>query len=395
MDRTALIEEMRQRYFLDGETESVILGPSSAIDLPSLCTDTFEKAHDFVIGYGFDPNDEAQERELAKLRADALDLIEQQLLDDPDAPDQRMEIPEAVLQERDVRKLMVMASTDRGQAGRFACSVLRIMHTLTHVNNDLSVHFFPSIQKQILDRVLRYVHTDAAGDVYLGSDENGIRLYVLDIKTQKSYDSLVLKLLHKVENVGADIFDRIGFRFVTYSKIEALQALSFLKQSFVFAFPNVKTSRSRNTLIDLEAFHNALERMIGMVERGEIDERDVYRLVAGFAESKECHPDIIRQALSERNLYSSTEYSSIQFTCRQLIRVQGPPITLPGVHNPNPGLVDYKFFFPYEVQILDKESYTESRKGRASHAEYKRAQIRAVRERVFPWLKASENSQVK
>ena len=232
--------------------------------------------------------------------------------------------------------------------------------------------------------MLNHVHTDPAGDVYLGNDESGIRLYMLDIKTQKSYDSLLLKLLHKSENVGADIFDRIGFRFVTFSKFEALQALKFLRKS-VIAFPNIKSSRTRNTLIDIDRYHQALDKLVEQHKQGQLSAEDLHQLAVNLAESKEFYPHIDKNELRERNVYSSTEYTSLQMTCRQLVRVMGPPIS-GGGPAARQGLVEYRFFFPYEIQVLDKASYIESRRGRASHAEYKRSQLRAARQRIFPWL---------
>ncbi len=373
--------------YADEETLNIVLGGLNAVDLPKLNTTDQESARNLLVNYGFDPEISDQHRALEKLRFDAVHFIEKRLLQDPDNPSERMEIPEYIRFERDVTRLMVMASTNENGHGRWACAILRIMHTLTHISNDLSTNFFPSIQKIILDRVLDFVHTDPAGDVYLGTDENGIRLYMLDIKTQKSFDSLLLKLLHKSDNVGADIFDRIGFRFVTFSKFEALQALKYLRKH-IFAFPNIKTSRTRNTLIDIPRYHQALNKLLEQHKQGLMSAEDVRQLAINLAESNEFHPQIDKAELRERNVYSSTEYTSLQMTCRQLIRVQGPPISSfsPDVKD---GLVEYRFFFPYELQILDKSSYIESRRGRASHAEYKRSQLRAARKRIFPWLERS------
>ena len=375
--------------YLEWETVGVVLGNTNAIDVPRLDTETFEKAHDLVLSYGYDADDSNHFRELNDLRIKALTFIETQLLQDPDQAKNRLNIPDELRRINDVRRLMVTASTDSSLLGKWACSLLRVMHTFTHIANDLSSNFFPAIQKQILDRILQFVHTDQAGDIYLGRDESGIRLYMLDIKTQKSAVSLALKLLHKEENTSADIFDRIGFRFVTFTKFDALQALRYLRENVV-ALPNVKTGRSRNTLIDIDRYHYRLGKLRAMAMRGKIDRAELIKRATDLADTEALRPEIESSPLQGRNLYSSTEYTSIQFTCRQLIRVKGSPIPLAVGSQKKPGLIDYKFFFPYEIQLLDKTSYTESRRGRASHSEYKQAQIRAARERVFPWLETEE-----
>lgn len=374
-------------FHVDWETIGVVLGDTNAVDLPEIRIHTVKEAEEFIKNYGFDYEVESERQDIIALKQDAVHFIEKQLLQDPDDPTRRLRMSEVVSNETDVRKLLVQASTEHGEVADWSCSVLRVMHTLTHISNDLSSNFFPAIQKQILDKVLGFTYTDSAGDVYLGEDEDGIRLYMLDIKTQKSYDSLVLKLLHKEDNTSADIFDRMGFRFVVFSKLEALDTLRYLKKN-IFAFPNVRNNRSRNTLIDIGRFHYQLDSMLPSFRNEGLSEWQILQKVSKIAESEDCSPHISSEKKSEYNLYSSTKYTSIQITTRQLIRIKGPALS--PMINPKKldkdGMMDYKFFFPYEIQILDKDSYIESRKGRASHSEYKRSQLRAARERVFPWL---------
>ena len=42
-----------------------------------------------------------------------------------------------------------------------------------------------------------------------------------------------------------------------------------------------------------------------------------------------------------------------------------------------------RFFYPFEIQIMDYETYTENMRGPLSHSEYKQRQIRAARLRLF------------
>ncbi len=44
------------------------------------------------------------------------------------------------------------------------------------------------------------------------------------------------------------------------------------------------------------------------------------------------------------------------------------------------------FYFPFEIQLMDRESYLKTREGLASHKEYKQRQREAVRKRVLPFL---------
>ncbi len=56
---------------------------------------------------------------------------------------------------------------------------------------------------------------------------------------------------------------------------------------------------------------------------------------------------------------------------------------------------EINFFFPYEVQILDRESYERSRSGRASHATYKERQRQAVKERIWGDLLLEERGPIR
>lgn len=44
---------------------------------------------------------------------------------------------------------------------------------------------------------------------------------------------------------------------------------------------------------------------------------------------------------------------------------------------------DVRFFYPFEVQITDYESFLKNTQGEASHQEYKRAQLRSAMKRIF------------
>ena len=49
---------------------------------------------------------------------------------------------------------------------------------------------------------------------------------------------------------------------------------------------------------------------------------------------------------------------------------------------------DIRFFYPYEVQIVDEEEHQNNTDGEASHEDYKKQQVQTARDRLFyPLLK--------
>ena len=44
---------------------------------------------------------------------------------------------------------------------------------------------------------------------------------------------------------------------------------------------------------------------------------------------------------------------------------------------------EVRFFYPYEIQVVDRRSSDENEKGRSAHSEYKRAQAQTALRRVM------------
>lgn len=343
-----------------------IIGGLSAIDVPQLDVDGREGAVAFLACYGFDWELEAHRDEVERIRREAVAFIEGELLDA-----ERM--PAEIREQTDVPELLVWASSEQPSPRRqWTCALLRVMHTAAHCSSFFNERYASHIREQVLARFEPHLRLDEEG-LRLGDDDEAIALVDFEIKPVKPARSVIMKLLHKPENVAADVFDRVGVRFVTRDRLDALLVAHRLRQKNIVMFANVKPSRSRNTLIDLEWFEAELERLKAAGPELPADwrtARDELRRIAERA------PAAGGTDERSHNPFSSSTYRAIQFTCRQMIRVPAP----------NEERGEVRFFFPFEVQILDEESHRQSRAGRASHARYKHRQREAVRRRVLGGL---------
>ena len=386
------------------ETLDAIIGGQSAIDVPRVHCRTFKEAEDFVECYGFDWHQPAHRAEVDEIRQEALSFIRQELLIESNPP-----IHEDVATCEDVRVLLLWASgEERDDRQRWACAMLRVMHTIAHCKSHLNEWFKDQIREQILARIRPHIYTSANG-MTLGRGFGAIELERFEVKHGKPLRSAVMKLLHKVENVAEDIFDRIGFRFVTTERYDALLVVRYLRENNVVMFANIKPSRSRNTLIDLAWIKEETHRLEEERRAGRVSQHEQLEFIR-----KSCRSQAFPQAtaLPEINQHSSVNYHSLQFTCRQMIRIRDPrlgpvegvladlssgssfppvssatgPVRAPATRR------QFSFFFPFEVQVLDQQSYEISRSGLASHAEYKRRQRETVRRRVLGELVSSEPS---
>jgi len=276
------------------------------------------------------------------------------------------------------------------------------MHTIAHIDKDLRTPYFPECQKQIFDRFYRVIHRDDEGKLYLGDEsdkEDRVPLVAFETKPKKARDSILLKLLHKSENVAEDIFDQVGIRFVTETNLDALRVIKFLKDRMILMAPNIKPSRSRNTLIDLDAFKLGWDELYSRWASCELSNAEVAEQLSTLAHYPSGDSD---------NPHSSKFYRAIQFTCRQLIKFKNP------VHDDLRDIrqlvkqldgsdtdavkalververIDLKkvqrevrFFYPFEVQIMDVKSFEENERGRSAHSEYKKAQTQTAMRRVM------------
>lgn len=387
-----MIQDTSPEALLPWETLKPILEGTSGIDVPNLHTPTLEEAVAFLNCYGFDWSRPAHRDQLEALRIEALDFIEDELIwDEP-----HMAVAPEVREQRDIPQLLCWASRPAGSDPLqiWSCSVLRVMHTFAHCGSFFKRRFDREIQAQILDRFEPHIQREE-GAIFLGHGAEAIPLAEFNVKGSKSRRSLAMKLLHKADNVAADIFDWLGVRFITEHRYDALRVARYLREHSVIMFAHVKPGRSRNTLIDIERLRSDLRRLQEGKTLGELRgvSLDTLRaLVRSYP-----YP---RPPAAGHNVFTSIAYHSLQFTVSQQIVVRAPrPLQerLATLRASAPECADEleaiigelqmfeeaRFLFPYEVQILDRESYELTQAGLANHDVYKARQRHAVKRRLW------------
>jgi uncharacterized protein (TIGR04562 family) len=398
---------LRNKYDFRWDVLDVIVSGKSSLDsLHGFQIASVDEADRFIQSYGYDLDNPIERAEIMGCFHEALNFVRTHFLQ-PENPDGlKLEIPRKILELADVRELFLMASlTHPGQSDeatgqalrRWACSLLKIMHTIAHIDKDLRSSYFSDIQQQIFDRFYKLIHRTDSGQLYIGEGEADplrVDLVAFETKPKKSRESTLLKLLHKPENVAEDIFDRVGIRFVTVTRLGALRVVKALNDKRVVMPPNIKPSRSRNTLVDLDAFRQGLDEATARFEGGAPNEE-------GFAEA--LHSACVPPAVSQDNPHSSEFYRAIQFTARQLIKLKNPVyndvrelkalVKQKGAQEELAKLVDrldlkyltkeIRFFYPFEVQVVDIKSAEENERGRSAHSAYKKAQVQTALKRVM------------
>ena len=405
------------KYLFDWEILDVVIGGKSALDTKNFLgpMSDIEHVNEFLKGYGLDPSDHVTKAELFGNFQEALQFIRRYFLKEGNPDGLDLKLPNSLLMISDISQLFLMA-TDvnplKKEDKLWAEIVLKVMHTIVHADKDLRSNYFNIVQTQIFDRFYKYIFRGNDDKLYLGikGTDNVIALIDFETKSKKTRESVIIKLLHKAENVAEELFDRIGVRFVTDSRFDTLRVIRFLLEKNIVIPHNNKPSRAINTMINLEQFKEAHQKVLKTAIRKKMNEEEFL-----FAMEQEVRRCSLRGEAGEKNRFTSKSYQSIQFTCRHLIEYKNPFLQefnelrrLAKNYNSDENELakrvlsmdialvarDIRFFYPYEVQIVDKVASLENSQGDASHQEYKRSQIQSAMKRLFKSMIEFKNISV-
>jgi uncharacterized protein (TIGR04562 family) len=358
-------------FNLDFDTSllQTIVGGTSSLNAPKLFIKTLDEAYAFLKSYGFDLHDPNQEKKLWYYHRRALVLLREKILDPVEIIPSQIEDPKKL---KDLRNLLLWASTDQEEMKdlrSWSCALLRVMHVFVHSENDLFSFFSEEIQNQILSPIQACVshESDKVSLKHPFSSEEVI-LKGFETKPFKGSSSSVIKMLAKPDVVALTVLDKLGVRFITESLTDAFRVALFLAERNIINFAHVMPDQSSNNLYPLNLFIERINELLPSQDWGaEIDKKD---FDAGLREkwSQQSKSAVL---LRKENSFSDSEYRFIKFICRKLINIE--------IDAKN----KFKFFYPFEVQIVDIETHIKNQAGSSSHETYKEKQRQAARRRIF------------
>jgi len=419
-------------------TLQVVAGGKSPIDVSNwFQIDSLEEAERFLQSYGFNYQDPIQQAELYGHFQEAVSFIRRYFLFPENPNGIKDDIPQNILALGDFRYLFMLASKPNHDTAdiwrefvsdpwsqeaehlhNWACALLKVLHTIAHIDKDIRSGYFTEVQKQILDRFYKHLYRDSKDQLYIKYKDEKVPLVAFESKPKKSRDSIILKLLHKHENVAEDIFDRIGIRFITKTRLDCLRVIQFLLENHVVMPANVKPSKTKNNLINLMQCKEKFSELESLILNGKRRPKDLFKAFDEFIGDSPKNE-------SPFNEYSLEKYKAIQFTCRQLVTYQNPLFqdfqdlrktirdreatkdaekekldpaikrisTILNRINTSEMRREIRFFYPFEVQIVDQASHEVNMLGEGSHSEYKASQIKAAQKRVMGPLMVKKKSK--
>jgi uncharacterized protein (TIGR04562 family) len=379
----------------------VLIGGKSSIDLQELKVRSWQDATEFLRYYGYDPDVPADAQKIHMVICEAWNFIEQYLM--PFEWSRGKQPPSHLLYTHDARDIILAASDLRPEVATtqaWACAVLRVMHTIAHIDGVTKYADIEAARTQVMNRFLKFVFRDQDGKLRFGDRQTSVVLDRIEWKLRKSRESIILKLLHKKANVAETIYDLLGIRVITKKLADVMVVVKFLRDFHIVTFPNCNPSRARNSLIDVESFKHNVDMLREMLEDGRIKPQEFTNILQGLTKP-------LAVVNSAANPHTAKGYRAVQLTCRQLIRYPNPALRwqeklrrylgektiseqaqqicteILQLAATEPQDEQLEGFFPFELQVMDEASAAQNAMGEASHDRYKQSQVKAARRRVL------------
>ncbi|MCJ8347599.1 TIGR04552 family protein [bacterium] len=391
------MSDISQKYRFPWSLFHDAFSGSSVIDTRYMMVKSIEDAELTLDYYGFSWKDDLDRAKLIDAFERSIHFVENVLL----TPYlKQLSIPLDVKHCKDLRQILYWTNprTRNRQNHLWSCAILKIVHSILHLESESFSQYFQEARSQVFDRFNGHIRVDDQNKFYFGqSNDNLIPLHFFEVKREKNFESKLIKLLHKAENTAARIFDHIGVRIVTESIIDTLIVFQYLSTSKIFTFANIAANRSKNTLLDLNKCQKHIQKLRRNYSRGFLDDQ-----AFEDAMNTELQRDKFLNHTSSNNPFSLDAYRSVQFTCRHLVKFTNPNYTklhqlfnnVKSMNAPLSVLQEIQnimattqqrieFFFPFEIQLMDRVSFLENQEGSASHQVYKASQLTEVRQRLF------------
>ena len=350
-------------------TLDCVVGGRSALDLTRLEIFSREQARDFVQTYGYNLDNPHEVEDLWATHRRALAMIREQLLDEGEEIPAELYDPTKL---EDITDLLIHASSrDPATAHlqKWACAMLKVMHVYVHLRNDLFSAFRDQIQQQIL-KPLEATIISENEKTYVTASER-IEIERFEVKPFKTTASSVIKLLARPERVALTLLDKLGVRFVTKNIFDSFRVVRFLMDSHIVSFPHIIPDQSSNTLFPLNLFMESMQEFEhSQAGAGAISDEVIEEWLKRSLEEHASRAEFKEKL----NQFSGPEHRFIKFINRKLITV---PVGTGENERP------FRFFYPFEIQIMDEATWQKNLTGPTAHDQYKARQRRRARERVL------------
>jgi len=332
----------------DLEAVRLLLDGTSVIDWHKLDFTTREHVDNFLRVSRFSPTDRADRERVRFVFNQAINYLEEHYA---------VRFPDDLRDPEDIRDVFIAASNWSGRFRRtqgLACMILKLMHTINHMEAADLKHRSPISEAELFDRAERTIIAHA--------DEMRRQGYPLlaFYGSRKTRTSVISKLLSKRESIAATIFDKLRFRIVVRDQSELMPVLAHLTRT-LFPVNYVIPGESHNNLLSLR------------------------HVVAREPHYRDLAPDLQRlhggqESLLPDNPFSGLGYKVINWIVDFPIRIDDVIDRMDVQHTWMLGRMVYVMV---EFQLVDQATAQQNEVGDNDHRLYKARQKKVVETRLL------------
>jgi uncharacterized protein (TIGR04552 family) len=340
-DPVGRLKRLDELTLSDVESLALMLQGGSIIDWHRLHFVGTEDARELIRAQELSPDDAEDRARMDHLKREAISYLRRHF---------EFPIPRPI-EQASPEELLLVAST-KGHRQVCACSVLKAMHIIHHLDGRELLFTLPLSDQEIFHLVEEKVYRVIGGMLAAGFPITEF------VGGRKNKDSLYTKLLSKQDTIAAAIYDKLRFRIVTRSQDDILPVLLYLSQR-LFPFNYVIPRESVNTIFHFRSYctkHPHLAQLLGDLQTGLGDDLN-----------------------PGDNRFSADTYRTIHFVVDMPVRLPRETLELAPPHARTLGSIVYVLC---EFQVIDQDTEAANELGEASHARYKERQKSAVMRRL-------------
>jgi uncharacterized protein (TIGR04552 family) len=325
----------------DLEAVRLVLRGDSVIDWHRLNFQDEEEVREFIRAQEFHPDEPADRARMNAIKAEAISYLRRHF---------EYPIPKPV-EQASIEELFLLA-TGRGHRQTCACTILKCMHIIHHLDGRELLFMLPMSDQEIFhlveEKVYRVIGSMLAEGFPITEFVGG----------RKNKDSLYTKLLSKREAVSAQIFDKLRFRIVARESDDIFPVLQYLTKK-LFPFNYVIPSQSINSIFQFKRYCQQQDHLKSYLAD----------MQAGADE----------EMTPSDNVFSADNYRVIHYVVDMPVRL---PRKLLERAPQQAWALGPIVFVICEFQVIDRATEAANEQGEASHAKYKDRQKKAVIRRL-------------
>lgn len=386
----------------------VSLGLKNSFSQRNLNIDSLTRAENFLANCGFDLSKSVHVKQFEQFLGESIFFIRHVLLNQ--AERDFFCVPSEIRNFENPATLLLLSSSKephKRYKRLWACALLKVMYVISNLQFSERIHIIGQAREQIFKRIRKIIHHTQEKKSQIKFNSLSVDLRHLEWKESKTRNSIILKLLHKPDNIVDEVFDYLGVRFVVEKTHEIPILLKLLIESDIIIPHQVVSIRSRNSILNIKQPKRILSFLENLLSSHTLSEDEFSRMFENLPWQVQVGDEIQNRT----NIFTSHHYKSLQFTVRHLVRAENAVFSIlesltnqlrryTGVqyqeHWAESVVPEYfSNYFPIEIQIMDNQSYETAKFGPASHEHYKSNQLKAVREKVLGSLLFFNEEKIK